>query len=74
MNLLCIGPSVACLEAEMMLRLFQVKLSYKHIEGKHIRDLPENVTPIENLLEQKPGDMQKNCSSVSRNKTDDQSG
>lgn len=51
------GPSVACLEAEMMLRLFQVKLLYKHIEGRQVRDLLENIIPIENLLEQKSGDM-----------------
>lgn len=47
MNLLNIGPSVACLKEEIILRFFQVKLLHKHIEGRYIRkDLYWNTLPL----------------------------
>lgn len=46
-NLLNIGPSVACLKEEIILRFFKVKLLHKHIEGRYIRnDLSWKTLPL----------------------------
>lgn len=50
MNLLNIGPSVACLKEEIILRFFQVKLLYKHIEERYIRrDFSWKTSPLQRI-------------------------